>query len=61
MRCGTRGLPVAEHILKGCWDSALFAITFLTLFTWPGMDIEPADNLPGAKVEEARDTDPDLT
>jgi hypothetical protein len=50
----TRGLPVAEHILTGCWDLTLFATLFTTFFTWPRMDKEPAKDLPEANVEEAR-------
>ena len=53
---------MAEHILtgpsRGCWDSASFATPFPTLFTWPRMDKEPAEDLPEAEVEEARGTDP---
>ena len=56
-RLTTRGLPVAEHIL-GCLDSAVFATPFPTLFTCPRIDMEPAEDLPEAEVEEASGTDP---
>ena len=55
-RLTTRGLPVAEQI-RGLLDS-VFATPFPTLFTCPRMDMEPADDLPEAEVDEANGTEP---
>ena len=52
----TRGLPVAEQI-RGC-RASVFTTPFPTLFTCPRMDMEPADDLPEAEVDEANGTEP---